>query len=246
MRKFLQPAVTGPEAGRSPVRVLSVILCLLGLLPATVSIGASGPVDLRSIDKSGTVICAAKPSPVATASRLPDADFVFNTGGQADALPTTGGSSDGWGSHFVASATNTTGQDLYLIEFGFPCAGSTYGQWFVSLDGLPSGPSAEFQGFFFPVVDDPEAFPPATYTYVTVNDFLVVIPAGVTFYFGYANPGVGGQVPYNGTETWAWYQDAWDPDRAYGRTALLQVKASFSAPIATESHGFGDIKALYR
>jgi len=46
-------------------------------------------------------------------------------------------------------------------------------------------------------------------------------------FFGYGNPGMGGQITTNGVETWSWYDGSWDSDSNYNRTAVLQFKGDF-------------------
>ena len=178
-------------------------------------------------------------------------DFEYNSGGAIDIVPTTGGSSTGWGEWFVTTVENDTGYDLLLTEFGFPCCGpptGTYG-WIVWTDmgGLvpPSGEAstADFYGEFTPDDPNPETFPPTDYTYIDVSTASIIIPDGNFFCYGYDVTGNGGQVDYNGVETWAWYGGAWDPDPSWSRTAVLQVMANFEG--ALDQSTWGSIKNAF-
>jgi hypothetical protein len=139
-------------------------------------------------------------------------------------VPTTGGSVVGWGSHFIVMTTNTSGSDINLSELGFPCGGpaSTWLVWVGSAQPADFS-TPDFSGPFTPTDPDPATFPPTTYAYLDVTASNVLIPAGSDFWFGYENPGVGGQVDCNGLVTYAWYGGAWDPDDTWGRTAVMQV-----------------------
>lgn len=181
------------------------------------------------------------------------ADFEYNTGGYINAVPTTGGSHDGWGEWFITVVLNDTGHDLCLIEFGFPCCGpptEEYG-WIVWEDvgGINPPPgdayTADWHGPFTPVDPGPGTFPPTVYTYIDVSGEGIVIPNGAYLCFGYDNTDTGGQVEFNGVQTWAWYTGVWDPDINWGRTAVLQVFGNYG-PTATAADTWGDIKALYR
>lgn len=178
-------------------------------------------------------------------------DFEYNTGLTMDIEPTLGGSATGWGEWFLATVENDTGNDLLLIEFGFPCAGpptGTYG-WVVWTDigelAPPAGEAdtAEYYGTFTPVDPDPETWPPTVYTYVDVSAANVIIPAGNYFCWGYDVTGMGGQVEYNGVETWGWYGGIWESDEPWGRTAVIQVKADFAG--ALEHSTWGSIKSVF-
>jgi hypothetical protein len=181
------------------------------------------------------------------------ADFEYNTAGSIDYVPATGGSSDGWAEYFVAPVQNATGHKLHLVELGFPCAGPpspTYG-WlvWVNLGGYapPAGDptTADHFGPLTPVDSNPLTFPPTTYTYVDISAQSIIINAGETFGIGYDNTGMGGMLLFNGTETWGWYAGAWDSDQPWGRTAVLQVKASFfDTPV--EATTWGTLKALFQ
>ena len=178
-------------------------------------------------------------------------DFEYNTGGALGTVPTTGGSSTGWGEWFITSVLNDTGQDLKLMEFGFPCCGPATGPygWIVWIDvgGLapPAGEAstADYYGTFTPVDPGPGTFPPTVYTYVDVSAFDVIIPAGNYFCFGYDNTDTGGQIVFNGVDTWAWYEGLWDPDQAWGRTAILEVLADYYT--ALDRTTWGSIKSTF-
>lgn len=55
----------------------------------------------------------------------------------------------------------------------------------------------------------------------------------------------GGQVDFNGENTWAWYLDTWDPDADWGRTAVLQLKATHTW-VANDNVSLSRIKTLFR
>ena len=173
-------------------------------------------------------------------------DFEYNTGGAIDFVCDLGGSFDGWGTHYMAMVNNNTGQDLYLTELGFPCGGTIPSGWFVSVGAMPGDYNTEFMGSFTADNPDGDTFPPTDYTYVDISESGIVVPTGMDVYWGYINPGIGGQTTANGVVTWAWYLGAWDADDAWGRTAVLQIKASFEDPVAADSETLGSIKALYR
>ncbi len=175
------------------------------------------------------------------------ADVEYSTGGAMETPATTGGAMDGWGTHFLTAWVNTTGQDVYLSEFGWPASGPGPVAWMVWItEDLPGAPGTQtFSGQWTPSVGDPDEFPPSTYAFVDVTAENMVIPAGASFYFGYENPGTGGQIDSNGIETFAWYEGAWDPDSAWARTALLQFKANF-ASVATERATLAQVKNLFR
>lgn len=223
------------------------------LMAAFVVLAFAAPAVLAdSAHKDGTPTNNQAPGAPGTESTY-RADFEYNTGGAIDFVPTTGGSSTGWGEWFITTVYNDTGQDLVLTELGFPCSGpatSDYG-WLVWLNmpGLvaPVGDAttADYFGPFTPVDPDPGTFPPTVYTYVDVSGAGIVVPAGTYFCFGYDNTGTGGQTAFNGVETWAWYGDLWDPDINYGRTAILQVKAMYGG-VPTENSSWGQVKALHR
>ena len=177
------------------------------------------------------------------------ADFEYNSGGAMGTVPTTGGSSDGWGEWFVVSILNDSGQELTLTELGFPCCGPATGDygWVVWTDvgGLtpPSGEAstADYFDAFTPVDPNPETFPPLTYTYIDVTAENIVIAEGAYFCIGYDNTGNGGQVVFNGTDTWAWYGGAWDEDQGYSRTAVIEVSGDFASSLNRNT--WGAIKA---
>jgi len=180
-------------------------------------------------------------------------DYAYNTGGTLDFVPDLGGSADGWGEWFITTVLNDTGNDLILLEFGFPCGGPATGAygWVVWTDmgGLipPGGgaTTADYFGAFTPFDPDPTVFPPTTYTYVDVSAEYIIIPDGTYFCFGFDNTGHGGQTYFNGVDTWAWYEGFWDPDQDWGRTAILQVKANYyGTPV--EETTWCAIKGLYR
>ncbi len=179
------------------------------------------------------------------------ADFEYNSGGAMGTLPTTGGSSTGWGEWFILPILNDSGHDIILVELGFPCGGPETGDygWVVwtSVGGLnpPAGEasSADFYDSFVPTDPDPSTSPPETYSYIDVTAENIVIADGAYFCIGYDVTGIGGQVDFNGVNTWAWYQGAWDGDEAWGRTAILEVSADYYQ--ALEQNTWGSIKATF-
>jgi hypothetical protein len=221
------------------------------LLLAVAALGAA-PVLGGVVSKDGSTV-PDRPAAPGDPAEPRDVDWEWSTCGM-DFVPTTGGSSDGWGEWFITTALNDSGEDIFLLEFGFPCCGpptEEYG-WvvWVGLGGImpPAGDAytADYYGPFTPVDPDPSTFPPTTYTYVDVEAEAILIPAGTYFCFGYDNTGTGGQDSYNGVETWAWYEGGWDPDVNWSRTATMQVTASFEGPVATAAATWSGIKAMYR
>ncbi len=221
-------------------------MAVTALLALVVVVPASGD----TADKTGTPV-RIQPAPPSTPSSLL-IDWEYNTGGAINTVPTTGGSATGWAEWFVTTVQNTTGQPLHLVEFGFPCAGPPTGQygwvvWPNFSNSPPPGPpeSAPLHGPFTPVDPDPNTFPPTVYTYVPVAGENIIVPAGDWFTFGYDNTGMGGMISYNGVETWGWYQNMWDPDSFYGRTAVLQVRANYAGATAVGPGTWGAVKALF-
>lgn len=163
------------------------------------------------------------------------ADFEYSTTGTMGTVPTTGGSYDGWGEWFITAIENNSGNDLLLTQISIPCCGPTTGDygWVVWSDvgGLnaPAGDAAtaDYYGAFSPVDPSPDTFPPTTYTDIDVSAAGAVIPAGNFFCVGYDNTGNGGQIDFNGVDTWAWYEGAWDGDQAWSRTAVIDVYADY-------------------
>lgn len=209
-------------------------LMLILVMVAAVSVANAGVVG-----KDGSTLPDSQNPPANIQSPL-QAAWEWSTAGSMDFVPTTGGSFDGWGSHFLATTVNTSGQDMRILEFGFPCAGDIAGQWLVWIQATmpPDYSNPDFTGAFTATDPDPLTFPPTVYTYVDVTGANVVVPAGETIWFAYVNPGVGGQIDFNGVDTWAWYAGAWDGDQAWGRTAVMQLKADPAAqPTPTPGPG---------
>ncbi len=175
------------------------------------------------VGKDGSTL-PDNPPVINSKSEVGRAAFEWNSGGAVDTVPNLGGSSTGWGPYFIVMTTNTVGSDVFLSELGFPCGGPA-GTWMVWVGSAqPADSSApDYSGPFTPTDPSPDTFPPTTYTYVDVTASNVLIPAGSDFWFGYENPGIGGQVDFNGVVTYAWYGGAWDSDEPYGRTAVMQV-----------------------
>ncbi len=180
-------------------------------------------------------------------------DYEYNTGGTIDFVPTTGGSHDGWGEWFVTTVYNNTGYDITLVELGFPCCGPPTEEfgWLVwtNVGGIvpPSGNAytADYYGPFTPVDPNPETFPPTVYTYIDISAEGILFEDGTYLCFGYDNTGNGGQTDFNGVDTWAWYNNMWDPDQSWGRTAILQIKGNYGVTPADET-SWGAVKSLFR
>jgi hypothetical protein len=220
------------------------LLVLVALLVTSAS-----PALAASASKDGTP-ASLKPALPGAASAV-RADFEYNTGGAIDFVPEMGGSSTGWAEWAIAFVTNNSGSDLSLMELGWPCSGPTSGPygWLVwTNQPSPPGPadSAEYFGPFTPADPDPASLPPTTYTYIDVSAFGIPWPDGTTICIGYDNTGMEGMTAYNGVETYGWYGGIWDADSAYGRTAILQVKANISGGTPTWQSTWGKVKALYR
>jgi hypothetical protein len=163
-------------------------------------------------------------------------DVEYSTTGAMDTPATMGGDREGWGSDFITRWDNDTGADLLIEEFGWPCGGWWAQFWYVWItDVLPANPyTLEFYGTFVAASEDDTEWPPSLYTYVDVSGEGIVVPAGASMYFGYGNPGMGGQIAFNGVETFSWYEDSWDMDGDFGRTAVMQFRGSF---VATSTAG---------
>lgn len=196
------------------------LLMVLVIVAVTVSIGNAGVVG-----KDGSTLPDRDSFPATTHSAV-RAVWEWNSAGSIDAAATTGGSSDGWGTHFLATTVNDSGDDMRLVELGWPCAGVIPGAWLVWVGGsMPADYSnPDYTGSFTAVDTDDTQLPPPTYTYVDVTAANVVVPRGETVWLAYVNPGVGGQIDFNGVDTWGWYGGAWDPDQTWGRTAVMQLK----------------------
>lgn len=162
------------------------------------------------------------------------ADVEYSTTGAMDAPATLGGDRDGWGTDFVARWTNTTGADVIVEELAWPCGGWWAQFWYVWItDALPPNPwTLEHYGTFVAASEDDTEWPPSVYTHIDVSGEGIVVPAGAGMIFGYGNPGMGGQIGFNGTETYSWLDDGWDMDGDFGRTAVLQFRGSFGATAA--------------
>ncbi|MCP4545217.1 MAG: T9SS type A sorting domain-containing protein [bacterium] len=165
------------------------------------------------------------------------ADVEYSTTGVMDTPATLGGDRDGWGTDFVTRWDNTTGHDVVIDEFGWPCGGWWAQFWMVWIrDTLPENPwTLEHYGTFVAASEDDTEWPPSLYTYIDMSEEQIVIPAGASMYFGYGNPGMGGQIGFNGVETWSWLNDAWDMDGGFGRTAVMQFKGTFATTSVDET-----------
>lgn len=171
------------------------------------------------------------------ASATVAADVEYNTTGTMDAPATQGGDYEGWGTHFIARWDNTTGEDITLLELGWPCGGFWAAYWYVWISDTMPGPpgTQDFRGTFLAASEDDTEYPPSLYTYIDVSAEGIVIPANSTMFFGYGNPGMGGQILFNGVETWSFYEGGWDVDSQYNRTAVLQFKGNYSSTSGVET-----------
>ncbi|MBN2170692.1 MAG: hypothetical protein JW819_05140 [Candidatus Krumholzibacteriota bacterium] len=179
-------------------------------------------------------------------------DFEYNTGGAIDIVCTTSGSEDGWAWYILHVLTNTTGFDLAVTELAFPCNLGDGGvtmpvEWVIyagsALPGDPYTTAWTYSGDFDPV-DTSGTFPATVYTYIDVSAAGIVIPNGASVVWGYENPGLCGQVSYNGVETFGWYSGMWESDVSWGRTAVMQVKANYVGT-PTQDASISAVKALY-
>ena len=157
------------------------------------------------------------------------ADVEYSTTGAMDTPATMGGDRDGWGTDFITRWDNTTGQDVLIEEFGWPCGGWWAQFWYVWItDTLPANPwTLDYHETFVAASEDDTEWPPSVYTYIDVSEEGMVVPAGGSMYFGYGNPGMGGQIGNNGVATWSWFDDSWDMDGDFNRTAVMQFKGSY-------------------
>jgi len=186
------------------------------------------------VGKDGSTLPNQAPA-VTSEPRSARADFEWSSGGAMNTVPTLGGSATGWASDFIVMTTNTLGTDIILTEVGFPCGGPAT-TWYVWLGAAqPANPSSpQFSGAFTPVDPNPATFPPTTYTYVDITAADIHVPAGGAFWFGYHNPGMAGQIDYNGVTTYGWYGGVWDPDQAWSRTTVMQVMGNL-VPVELQS-----------
>lgn len=222
------------------MKKLTLILAILAIA------SMSFALDNTVIGKNGETGTYVAPMDTPTGDQT-RSDIEYNTTGVMDAPADLGGSADGWGEYFITSWVNMTGQDVNIAEFGWPCGGPVDVNWVVWLtDGaMPGAPGTEtFSGVFTPASNDPDTIPPSPYTYIDVAAAGIVVPNGMVMFFGYQNPGIGGQISANGTETYAWYDGGWDPDSGWSRTAVLQFHGNFGG-VATESTSLTAMKALF-
>jgi len=223
-----------------PMKKLTLILAILAI--ASMSFALDNTVIGKN-GETGTYV-APMDTPAGDQTR---SDVEYNTTGAMDTPADLGGSADGWGTHFITAWVNMTGQDVTIAEFGWPCGGPVDAMWMAWItDGaMPGAPGTEtFSGVFTPASPDPDTIPPAPYTYIDVAAAGIVVPDGMVLFFGYENPGIGGQTSANGVETYAWYDGGWDPDSGWGRTAVLQFHGSFGG-VAAESTSLSAVKALF-
>jgi len=178
-------------------------------------------------------------------------DFEYSTAGSMGFVPTTGGSNDGWGEWFITSVQNNSGYDIALTQMAFPCCGDasdSYG-WVIWVDvgGLvaPAGDvgTCDYHGPYTPVDPGPGTFPPTVYTYVDISAENVIIPDGNYFCFGYDNTDTGGQIDFNGVDTWSWYEGVWDSDQGWSRTDIIEIYGNYYT--ALEHSTWGAIKSTF-
>ena len=72
------------------------------------------------VGKNGETVPIDENVPQATGGTRSYTVF-YNTGGALDFAATVGGSDSGWGPYFIATWVNDTGEDILLVEFGWPC-----------------------------------------------------------------------------------------------------------------------------
>ena len=222
------------------------------LLILVAALAMTAPAFALTNSKDGAEV-ALNPGAENVPSLTRDA-FEFTTANVFDEVPTTGGSATGWGEWFLAATQNTLGYDMGINEISFPCCGPAtepYGWlvWVGDMGGLiaPAGDAytADHFGSFAPVDPAVDTFPPTVYTYLDLSAEGVVIPAGNFFVFGYDVTGNGGQIDYNGIETWGWYGGIWESDVSWSRTGILQLKGGEGGTSATETNTWGGIKGLF-
>lgn len=225
----------------------TLFLTILAMMILTTS-AFSGQIQtgVGITGKHGQSVPLSPTSPTSSTSDV-RALIEYNTAGEIDAPATNGGDYEGWGTHFLARWENNTETNISVIELGFPCGGFWSAFWYVWIsEELPGAPgSQDYRGSFVAVSEDDTEYPPSQYTYIDVSDQEIIIPVGATMYFGYGNPGMGGQVLYSGVETWSWYDQSWDSDSTYNRTAVLQFKGE-AETVGSESETLSGVKALYR
>lgn len=221
----------------------AIVLAVLVLVVAT-SAFASDTVGISGKSGQTRVIAPSVNSSVPSEVR---AAVEYNTAGAIDTPATHGGDRDGWGTEFITRWDNNTGQDLALLEFGWPCGGWWSNFWYVWIQSeIPADPyNLEYYGSFVAAIEDDTVYPPNLYTYIDISAEEIILPAGATMYFGYGNPGMAGQVLDSGVTTFSWYNDTWEDDGDYGRTTILQFKAD-PVTVPTETETFGGVKALFR
>ncbi len=218
----------------------------LMLLLAILAIASLALADNEIVGKKGQKL-PVRDMPDQPGHPTMRADVEYNTTGVMDEPATTGGSWDGWGTYFIASWVNLTGQDVTLAEFGWPCGGAGPVDWvvWITSGGMPGAPGSQtFTGNFVPASSDDLTNPPPIYSYIDVSAANIVIPPDQVMFWGYENPGIGGQITANGTDTWAWYGDMWDPDSGWSRTAVLQFKGNYGG-VPAQATSFSHVKALF-
>jgi len=226
------------------MKKLPLLLSFLLLLALTSSsaIAADGVTG-----KNGETTPMSDRGATQPVSRDVRTDVEYSTTGTMDTPATLGGDREGWGTDFITRWTNDTGNDVAITEFGWPCGGFWSQFWYVWIsDTMPADPyTLEFFGSFVATSEDDLEWPPSQYTYIDMTDEGIIIPEGATMYFGYGNPGMGGQIAFNGVETYSWLEDVWDMDGDFGRTAVMQFRGEF-ASVPVEGQTLTGVKGLFR
>ena len=158
------------------------------------------------------------------------ADVEYSTTGTMGTPATHGGDRDGWGTDFITRWDNDTGHDVLIEEFGWPVGGWWAQFWYVWIsDTLPPSPYVlQHYGSYVALSEDDTEYPPSLYTHIDMTAEGIVIPAGASMYFGYGNPGMGGQILFNGVTTYSWLNENWDRDGDFNRTAIIEFRGSFT------------------
>ncbi len=159
-------------------------------------------------------------------------NFEYSTCGEIWCIPTLGGSQSGWAGWSIAHLWFEL--DTVLDHLDVPVCGPPTGSygWVLWLDTPfppPDGPwSAQYHGEFVPWCADPWTYPPTQYTDVHLP--WICVPAGSSVVFGFENTGMQGMIPFNGIETFGWWNGQWTSDAHYGRTTVIQVRGEAYPP----------------
>lgn len=168
------------------------------------------------------------------------ADVEYSTTGTMGTPAVHAGDRDGWGTEFVTRWENNTGHDVRVEEFGWPVGGWWAQFWYVWIsDTLPPSPyELQFYGSYVALIEDDSQYPPSQYTHVNISGEGIIVPAGASMYFGYGNPGLAGQILFNGVETYSWLDGPWEMDGDFGRTGVMEFKGAY-----TDVSAVGDLPA---